>query len=106
MAIRLVKDAGAVAVAKKMMKGEDGGYYIPEVDAQGNLTWEASEEDMPVIPGANIKGVKGDPGDKGNPGKDGLNFIHIGDEEPTDPNCLVWFNVNPESVANGDEVDY
>lgn len=100
------RKSGSLNVMHEMKKGEDGGYYIPVVDEVGNLSWEASEEDMPVIPGANIRGVQGDKGDKGDKGKDGINFIHIGEEEPTDPECLVWFNVNPESVANGDEVSY
>ncbi len=41
------------------------GYYIPEVDADGNLTWQASKETLPFAPGANIKGKTGDKGDKG-----------------------------------------
>lgn len=41
--------------------GEGGGYYIPSVDADGNLTWTASKVGMPEVAGANIKGPKGDP---------------------------------------------
>lgn len=47
--------------------GEDGGYYVPHVDAAGNLSWTASKEGMPGVAGANIKGAKGD---KGDPGED------------------------------------
>ena len=39
--------------------GEDGGYYAPEVDADGNLTWTASKESMPAVDGANIMGPQG-----------------------------------------------
>lgn len=39
--------------------GEDGGYYSPSVDADGNLTWTPSKADMPVADGANIKGPQG-----------------------------------------------
>jgi hypothetical protein len=52
--IELTSKRGAVNVAQKMMKGEDGGYYIPSVDAEGNLTWTASEADMSAVPSANI----------------------------------------------------
>ncbi len=42
--------------------GSDGGYYTPSVDAEtGDLSWTGSEEGMPEVPGANIKGPKGDP---------------------------------------------
>lgn len=39
--------------------GEDGGYYSPNVDSSGNLTWQASKSGMPAIPGANIRGPQG-----------------------------------------------
>lgn len=52
-------------------KGDSGGYYTPSVDASGNLMWEASEGDMPSVPGVNIKGAKGDKGDKGDTGAPG-----------------------------------
>lgn len=54
--------------------GVDGGYYIPSVDAAGNLTFTASKEGMPAVEGQNIKGEagdKGDKGDKGDPGEQG-----------------------------------
>ena len=49
--------------------GEDGGYYAPNVDDVGNLTWTASKTDMPAVDGANIKGPKGDTGATGADGK-------------------------------------
>lgn len=109
MAINLVRNAGAIEVTKRMYKGDDGGFYEPEVDADGNLSWYPSKEDMPAIATVNIKGVPGDkgiPGDKGEPGKDGVKFVHIGAEEPDDDNCLVWLYTEPDAVQSGDEVSY
>lgn len=54
--------------------GEDGGYYQPNVDTEGNLTWTASKSDMPAVDSVNIKGPKGDTGaqgPQGEPGQDG-----------------------------------
>ena len=51
--------------------GEDGGYYTPNVDASGNLTWAASAGGMPPVASANIKGAKGDKGDTGADGAPG-----------------------------------
>ena len=48
--------------------GDDGGYYTPSVDGDGNLTWTASKGGMEPAAGANIKG---DPGSDGAPGADG-----------------------------------
>lgn len=51
--------------------GEAGGYYTPSVDADGNLTWTPSAEDMPAVAGANIKGPQGDTGAQGPQGPAG-----------------------------------
>ena len=51
--------------------GEDGGYYMPSVSSSGDLSWQASKEGMPEVPGANIKGPKGDTGDRGLTGEQG-----------------------------------
>ena len=37
----------------------DGGYYIPTVDEDGNLSWEGSKPNMVGIEGTNIKGKDG-----------------------------------------------
>lgn len=89
--IRLVKNQGAVDLSKKMMKGDPGGHYIPEVDTEGNLSWVASEEDMPAVEGANIRGVQGEPG------KD---TVWVGDEAPTDEYYNVW--IAPAGEATDD----
>ena len=51
--------------------GADGGYYSPSVDADGNLSWTASKDDMPAVDGANIKGSAGQKGDTGATGATG-----------------------------------
>lgn len=42
--------------------GEDGGYYMPNVDENGNLSWTASKDGMPFVAEANIRGPQGIPG--------------------------------------------
>lgn len=86
--IQLVDKNGALALGQKMMKGDDGGYYIPYVDENGDLTWVPSEEDMAAIEGANIKGPRGDTG------------VYIGSEPPVDEDIAVW--VNPEGEATAE----
>ena len=51
--------------------GQDGGYYAPSVDDDGNLTWTPSKADMPPVEGANIKGPAGPKGDTGETGPQG-----------------------------------
>lgn len=109
----------------QLIKGDDGGYYIPSVDEAGNLTWVASEEEMPEIVGANIRGPQGKDGADGAPGRDGIDGmpgkdgidgkdgkdgesgVYVGTTEPTDPEALIW--INPEgsssSVATQEYVD-
>ena len=76
MAIKLQEKNGAIDLTKKMFKGDDGGYYVPSVDEEGNLTWTPSEEDMEAVEAANIRGPRGI---DGVPGK---NSVWCGDEEP------------------------
>lgn len=91
------KESG-VGIQYPGFKGDTGGYYIPDVDADGTLTWQASEEGMPEAEAANIKGDKGDKGDSG---------VYVGENEPTD-DSLVWINPNggeTEALATKDYVD-
>lgn len=97
MAIKLGGSTGNVNLHAQMMKGEDGGYYIPSVDENANLTWYATEEDMPAVPATNIKGPKGDKGDIG---------VYIGDTEPTDDSIMIWLNVDAAPVESAEEVEY
>lgn len=80
---------GAVDLSKKMMKGEPGGYYIPDVDAEGNLTWTPSEEELAAVESSNIRGPQGLKGETG---------VYVGEAEPTDADALVW--INPAGAAS------
>ena len=51
--------------------GEDGGYYTPSVNDDGDLSWTASKPDMGTVQTVNIKGPKGDKGDTGAQGETG-----------------------------------
>lgn len=51
--------------------GPAGGYYTPSVSAEGELTWTASQEDMPAVASANIRGPAGAAGADGAPGAQG-----------------------------------
>lgn len=82
----------AITLAQKMNKGDDGGYYKPNVDAEGLLTWEASAADMPEVESSNIMGPSGPIGPSG---------IYVGTEDPTNnPDILVWL------VPTGEVSDY
>jgi len=76
-----LSDAIAQALAEAKASGEfdgdpgvdgaDGGYYTPNVDNDGNLTWTPSADNMPAATGANIKGPQGDTGPQGPQGDKG-----------------------------------
>lgn len=85
--IQLKTSNGNVDLSQKLMKGDDGGYYIPAVDKDGNLTWTPSEEYMEPINPANILGPAGVAGAPG---------VYVGYDEPTDPTILVWLKPDGE----------
>ena len=89
MGIELRGKNGAIDLSRKMMKGDDGGYYIPSLDSEGNLTWAPSEVEMPAVEGANIKGQKGDTGTSG---------VWVGDTEPTG-DYNVWIDPTGSETA-------
>lgn len=89
MGIELRGKNGAIDLSLKMIKGDDGGYYIPSIDSQGNLTWAPSEVEMPAVDGANIKGPKGDTGTSG---------VWVGDTEPTG-DYNVWIDPTGSETA-------
>ena len=62
------KNSGSIALTQKIMKGDDGGYYIPSVDSEGNLTWTPTGEDMESVEAVNIRGKDGLPGPAGKDG--------------------------------------
>lgn len=51
--------------------GEDGGHYTPSVDADGNLSWTGSKDNMPPVDSTNIKGPQGETGPQGPQGEQG-----------------------------------
>lgn len=61
--------------------GEYGGYYSPNLDGEGNLTWTPSKEGMPGVPGANVKGPKGDPGSAGHTPVKGTDYWTADDQQ-------------------------
>jgi hypothetical protein len=93
--IRLTGQNGQIDLSKKMMKGDDGGYYIPTVE-DGVLSWKPSEEDMEPVVSVDITGPQGL---QGEPGADGKNTVWTGDTEPTDGDYNVW--IAPGGEASG-----
>lgn len=63
--------------------GPAGGYYTPSVSAEGELTWTASQEDMPNVASANIRGPAGAAGADGAPGAQGPAGAAAGFGNPT-----------------------
>lgn len=72
-----------------MLKGDDGGFYMPVVDSQGNLSWAPSNSEMLPVESANIRGPVGPTGESG---------VYVGDTEPTDEEIRVW--INPAGKAS------
>lgn len=95
MAIKLQATTGHVDLTPRV---QDGGYYIPVIDEQGNLTWKPSEVGMVPVEGSNIMGPKGE---DGYVGADGESGVYVGTTEPTDEEMLIW--INPEGEATVSE---
>ena len=87
--IRLCEKQGSVDLSKKMLKGDDGGFYMPVVDSQGNLSWAPSNSEMLPVESANIRGPIGPTGESG---------VYVGDTEPSDEQIRVW--INPAGEAS------
>ena len=82
----------SIYLAQNAIKGDDGGYYIPSIDSEGNLTWAPSETEMPAVGGANIKGPKGDSG------------VWVGTETP-DGDYNVWVKPDDEAIEIATKAD-
>lgn len=82
----------SIYLSQNAIKGDDGGYYIPSIDSEGNLTWAPSETEMPTVGGANIKGPKGDSG------------VWVGTETP-DGDYNVWVKPDDEAIEIATKAD-
>ncbi len=82
----------SIYLAQNAIKGDDGGYYIPSIDSEGNLTWAPSETEMPAVGSANIKGPKGDSG------------VWVGTETP-DGDYNVWVKPDDEAIEIATKAD-
>ena len=87
--IKLTGKNGAIDLSKKMLKGDDGGYYIPKVSNDGILSWVPSEPDMKPAEEASIIGPPGPQGETG---------IHVGPDEPVDKDVVVWIDTDAETA--------
>lgn len=94
--IKLGTKNGQLSLSQKMLKGDPGGYYKPNVDEDGNLIWTATEEEMEPAESANIKGPIGEKGESG---------VYVGDTEPSEE-FDVWIKPNemPSYVMTKEEV--
>ena len=94
--LKLTNTNGNIELARKMMKGDDGGYYIPSV-VDGELTWTPSLEGMAAVDGkVNIVGPRGETGEPG---------FYVGTEEPTGEE-LVWINPDGDSLSEFATIDF
>lgn len=82
----------SIYLSQNAIKGDDGGYYIPSIDSEGNLTWAPSETEMPAVGGTNIKGPKGDSG------------VWVGTETP-DGDYNVWVKPDDEAIEIATKAD-
>lgn len=73
-----------MVTAKKMVKGDPGGYYTPIIE-NGILKWIPSEEAMAAIKETNVVGPTGPKGASG---------VHVGSEAPTDEDATVWIDLD------------
>ena len=92
-------------------KGDRGYYYIPNVDKQGNLSWQNNGElDNP--PTINLKGPKGSPGNMFHIGIEDGNLILTpvleGSEhffEPIGEDGNLYLNIEDMDIINIEDMD-
>ena len=85
-----------MVTAKKMVKGDPGGYYMPIIE-NGILKWIATDAEMKPIQETNVVGPTGPEGKAGKDGidgKDGKSGVHVGSEAPTDEDATVWIDLD------------
>lgn len=76
---RIATTAYVKALFSTVKDGVDGGYYIPQIDENSNITWVASKSTMPEI--TDSVNVKGDTGATGATGATGGYYIPNVDED-------------------------
>lgn len=76
---RLATTEFVQAIASSVVDGVDGGYYIPQIDNNSNITWVASKSTMPEI--QTSVNIKGDTGATGSKGATGGYYIPSVDED-------------------------
>ena len=85
--IKLKNASGKVDLDKTLLKGDDGGYYIPSVSASGDLSWMPTEDYMPIPETVNIMGT--------------IEFENLSEEQKQE-----IINGVLEALPNWDEVRY
>lgn len=94
--------------------GKDGGYYIPEVDTEGNLSWTPTKETMEAVDTVNIKGIPGNdgkpgepgqPGEPGRPGDKGDPGVYIGDTPGENDMVWIYPDGSVDDLATKEYVD-
>lgn len=88
MAVKVGGKQGKVGI---QYPGFDGGYYTPDVDENGVLSWTPSKLGMAEVESANVVGPAGEPGEKGEAGDSG---VYIGGNPPED--VEVWIDPDGE----------
>lgn len=73
-------DLKNINLNKQVLKGENGGYYIPYINQYCDLYFTPTKPDMPSVPMKNIRGNKGEKGEAGKDGADGYSpKVYLGD---------------------------
>lgn len=92
--------------------GEDGGFYVPEVN-DGIISWSPSKADMPPVSAADIRGPQGPAGERGPEGPQGSQGVagpqgipgdtrvYVGSDEPPE-DAEVW--IDPEGAVSGSDL--
>ncbi len=81
------KNSNLQLIDKEIIKGDNGGYYVPSVSASGDLSWMPTEEDMPIPEVVNIRGT--------------IEFDNLSEEQKQD-----IINGVLEALPNADEVRF
>ena len=101
--VNAVSDNVELIAPMKTVFRDGMGYYTPEIDSEGNLTWVPSNNDIPAVSeSVNIMGPAGADGKQGKDGakgETGDSGVYIGTTEPTN-GANVWINPEAELVTD------